>query len=80
MKKCIEYSIFLVCVLWFLFVVYVNIDAIVGGYGDGPPYYSRTTNMDKWESPVPTLVVLDIVSIVVLFFVGRWAYIKIRNR
>lgn len=80
MKKYIAYSILLGCALWFLFVVYVNIDAIVGGYGDGPPYYGRTTNMDKWESPVPTLVVLDTVSIVVLFFIGRWAYIQIRNR
>ena len=21
-------------------------------YGAGPPYYGRTVNMDKWESPV----------------------------
>ena len=25
-------------------------------YGDGPPYYGRTTNMDKWQSPVNKLL------------------------
>lgn len=80
MKKCIAYAVLLACALWFLFVVFVNIDAIVGGYGDGPPYYGRTTNMDKWESPVPMLFLLDTVSIAILFILGRWASIQIRNR
>ncbi|RQS22558.1 hypothetical protein [Burkholderia sp. Bp8998] len=28
-------------------------------YGDGPPYYARTTNMDKWTDPLPLLGVID---------------------
>jgi hypothetical protein len=64
----------------FMLVVYVNVDAIVGAYGDGPPYYGRTTNMDKWEDPIPTLIVLDVVSIVVIFFVGKWAWAYIQFR
>jgi len=78
MKKRIIYFLFLACVLLFIFVVYVNIDAIVGAYGNGPPYYGRTTNMDKWESPIPTLVILDVVSLAVLFFVGKWAYVTFK--
>jgi len=28
-------------------------------YGDGPPYFGRTTNMDKWQSPVVELLVMN---------------------
>jgi hypothetical protein len=80
MKKRTAYSLLFMCIVLFMFVAYMNIDAIVGAYGNGPPYYGRTTNMDKWENPIPTLVVLDIFSIVILFFVGKWAYIQSRKR
>jgi len=79
MKKRIAYTLFLACAILFIFVIYINVDAIVGAYGDGPPYYGRTTNMDKWENPIPILVVLDIISIAVLFFAGKWAYIQYRK-
>ena len=36
-----------------------NYEALVEYYGAGPPYYSRTTNMDKWASPVVGLVLVD---------------------
>lgn len=80
MRKLVAYATSLGCIIWFLFVVYVNVDSIVGAYGNGPPYYGRTTNMDKWESPISTLVLLDIVSIAAIFLIGRWAYIEIRRR
>jgi type VI secretion system secreted protein Hcp len=28
-------------------------------YGSGPPYYSRTTNMDKWVDPLPYLIQIN---------------------
>ncbi|RQZ46751.1 hypothetical protein [Burkholderia sp. Bp9099] len=28
-------------------------------YGDGPPYYARTTNMDKWTNPLPLPGIVD---------------------
>ncbi|MEE3623345.1 hypothetical protein UCD39_05000 [Nitrospirillum sp. BR 11752] len=34
-------------------------------YGNGPPYYGGTTNMDKWESPWPILAPVDGVTVVV---------------
>ena len=32
-------------------------------YGDGPPYYARTTNMDKWTDPLPVLALVDVVTL-----------------
>ncbi|WP_244827902.1 hypothetical protein [Caballeronia sp. TF1N1] len=34
-------------------------------FGSGPPYYSLTTNMDKWSSPVPMLALVDAVAIAI---------------
>lgn len=28
-------------------------------YGAGPPYYGRTTNLDKWVNPFPLLLGVD---------------------
>lgn len=33
-------------------------------YGDGPPFYGCTTNMDKWESPMPMVLIIATVAIV----------------
>ncbi|BEU71625.1 hypothetical protein JK151_16540 (plasmid) [Ralstonia syzygii subsp. celebesensis] len=62
-----------------LFTMYVNIDTLIGAFGDGPPYYGRTTNMDKWENPIPKLVALDAVAVIILWMVGRWA-VRCRKR
>jgi hypothetical protein len=43
-------------------------------YGDGPPYYSRTVNMDKWENPLPVLLAVDIVAAVII--VGFAVYMR----
>ena len=32
-------------------------------YGSGPPYYGRTVNMDKWESPWAALVVIQVITL-----------------
>lgn len=31
-------------------------------FGDGPPFYGRTTNMDKWDDPRPWIIPMDIVA------------------
>lgn len=45
-------------------------------YGAGPPYYGRTVNMDKWNSPWPVLVAVDLTAVVVFAVVRgmsrRW--------
>ena len=44
---------------------FVNFEALSEAYGAGPPYYSRTTNMDRWRDPLPELVVAELVVAVV---------------
>lgn len=39
--------------------LWINYRLLNEAYGAGPPYYGRTTNMDKWSSPVLPLLVLD---------------------
>jgi hypothetical protein len=46
-------------------------------YGDGPPYYGRITNMDKWQSPVADLV--GTAGIFVLSF-AVLVYLRTRGR
>ncbi|WP_186148326.1 hypothetical protein [Burkholderia gladioli] len=41
-------------------------------YGNGPPYYGRTTNMDKWENPLPVLVPVDVGVIVLIGIYAVW--------
>ena len=48
------------------FVGWLNYDALSEAYGSGPPYYSRTTNMDKWHNPLPGLLALDGIAILVV--------------
>ena len=48
------------------FVAWLNYDALTEAYGSGPPYFGRTTNMDKWHNPVPGLVAIDGLSLLVV--------------
>lgn len=43
----------------------INYEALTEAFGAGPPYYSRTTNMDKWINPLPQLLLGDLVALVV---------------
>jgi general stress protein CsbA len=61
------------------FAAYVNVDNVVGAFGDGPPYYGRSTNMDKWANPIPFLVVLDVVVIAAGYLAARWAIRVLRR-
>lgn len=46
--------------------VWVSVDLLNEAYGAGPPYYGRTTNMDKWVSPWPVLLLVDGLAAAVL--------------
>jgi len=54
-----------------LFVVFVNVDAITEAYGSGPPYYDRTTNMDKWADPLPVLFAIDLAMALIAALIVR---------
>lgn len=55
------------------FAIYVNVDNLIGAFGDGAPYYGRTTNMDKWENPLPFLFGFDLIVAAITYFAIRWA-------
>ncbi|NIF91252.1 hypothetical protein [Burkholderia sp. Cy-637] len=61
----------IVLIIVFLTVAF-NMLNLQEAYGDGPPYYGRTTNMDKWESPFPMLLPVDAVVIVLLGVYAIW--------
>lgn len=73
MNRHLALLLLLVSVGLFGFVAYVTYDNVIGAFGSGPPYYSQTTNMDKWQNPMPYLVGLDLIVLVVIFLLSRWA-------
>jgi hypothetical protein len=56
--------------------IWFNYIYLTEAYGSGPPYYGRTTNMDKWTSPVPTLLVVDLIVALLLAGVFRFGVRK----
>ncbi|WP_338340280.1 hypothetical protein [Burkholderia vietnamiensis] len=41
-------------------------------YGDGPPYYARSTNMDKWTNPLPLPGMVDGAMLVAIAAYRSW--------
>ena len=46
--------------------VYVSYQALSAAFGSGPPYFSRTTNMDKWSDPTSYVALLNLISLTLL--------------
>jgi hypothetical protein len=53
----------MLCV-WLALLTVAHWNRLQEAYGDGPPYYGRSTNMDKWTSPWPGLLALDACTLV----------------
>lgn len=73
-------------VLWFFLALLISVAALWAGwsiwteaYGSGPPYFGRTTNMDKWTSPLPTLIALGIGAFILAAICVRFG-IRKRNQ
>ena len=79
MKKYIAFLLLLFSAGLLCFAAYVTYDNIVGAFGAGPPYYSQTTNMDKWQNPVPCLIGLDLFILIVVFLLFRWSLRVLRK-
>jgi hypothetical protein len=60
-------------------VVWFNYTHLVEAFGNGPPYYGRTMNMDKWTNPVPILLVIDTITILLLSLLVRFGFHKVRT-
>lgn len=41
-------------------------------YGPGPPYFGRTTNMDKWTSPWPALIFVEVIVLAIGSLLLLW--------
>lgn len=64
--------IWLIGVILLGFTLYINVVQLNEAFGSGPPYYSRTTNMDKWSNPVPYLALLDLIILLLLYGLWKW--------
>lgn len=68
----------LVLLFVILGVIIFNAYNLIDAYGGGSPYYSGTTNMDKWEDPVPILLTVDAITLTIVGIYFAWAY-KCKN-
>lgn len=55
--------------------IWINFEVLVDAFGSGPPYYSRSVNMDKWTNPLPYLIPADVL-VIGLAVVALRFYIK----
>ncbi len=69
-------SLLIATICLFAYGVYINYINLAEAFGSGPPYYNRTTNMDKWENPIPFLLLIDIVIIVMTAILAKLAFSK----
>lgn len=51
--------------------LWLNVNVLTETYGAGPPYFGRTTNMDKWSSPWPWLGPVDVVAALAILGIMR---------
>ena len=59
-RQSISYACFALAIAIVGYLAWATFDVVAESYGSGPPYYGRTTNMDKWTSPVPGLLAIDL--------------------
>lgn len=72
-RKLAAVAAMLAAVALLSLVGFVTITQLIEAYGDGPPYYGMTTNMDKWDSPLPFLLMLDVPVLLIMFALVRFA-------
>jgi len=66
-------------ILALLAAAFVSYELLSEAYGTGPPYYSRTTNMDKWNDPLPEVLIADVIVAAVSFHLVRVGMKTLRN-
>ena len=58
-------------------IVAFNAINLTEAFGNGPPYYGRTTNIDKWSNPLPVLAGVDAVGVLAI---AGYVYLLRRGR
>lgn len=61
-----------------LVTAWINFSVLYEAYGSVPPYYSRTTNMDKWVDPLPYLIPVDLIVLGIAVIAIRFSLKKSR--
>jgi hypothetical protein len=49
------------------FCIWETVTTLVEAFGGGPPFYGRTTNMDKWVNPIPALLLINAIGLIIAF-------------
>ena len=73
MRSALRWACWLAALALIGLVAWLNWFNLNEAFGDGPPYYGRTTNMDKWANPAPVLIALDAVTAVIAVALLRFA-------
>ena len=61
-------------------LVVASCRALIEAYGPGPPYFGRTTNMDKWSDPLPVLILVDGIGLLVAGMLARIGLQFVRSK
>jgi hypothetical protein len=64
-RRSVGLATIILAVALLIIVGWINYSNLDEAYGSGPPYYGRTTNMDKWSDPTLALIVLDAAALLV---------------
>ncbi|PMS15373.1 hypothetical protein C0Z18_27315 [Trinickia dabaoshanensis] len=62
-QRAFHLSVSLTSVVLIVGVAIFNGLNLAEAYGSGAPYFSRTTNMDKWTDPLPALYATDALTV-----------------
>lgn len=78
-RQCVAVALGCASVALLLAAAWINLNILTEAYGAGPPYYSLTTNMDKWTNPLPYLISLDIAVLGLTAIIIRFSIRSIRK-
>lgn len=73
MRRSFRVLVNVIATLFALICIWQSAAVLLESFGPGPPYYGRTTNMDKWQNPLPLLIPLDLLAAAVVFALVRIA-------
>ena len=72
-KKTLKFVIRMSVLLLLVLTIYVNYHNLLGAFGNVPPYYGKSTNMDKWTNPVPYLIAMNVVVTILATIFWRFS-------
>jgi hypothetical protein len=71
-KMKMKTALILICGAGVIIIAaWLNYAHLAEAFGSGPPYYGRTTNMDKWTNPIPTLMAIDAAAALLLLILFK---------